>query len=237
MTLAVAQPKSPATSARPETRATALRLVLHFAALTLGVAALGWLLVHVLMHTSVGANDRSIERTLGAHRTTTWNHITYITTWLAETPTIALLTGLLAVIARIAWKRWRDFLFVVLAVVGETQSFALVTLLVHRSRPPISHLDVAPPTSSFPSGHTAASVAFYGALALLLSARVRNRALSIVLWTLAFLVPLSVALSRMYRGMHYPTDVSTGAALGLVWLVLVATTIGPWSRYESGPSR
>jgi undecaprenyl-diphosphatase len=232
MTVVEAPREAPASTAKPSAWRTGLWLVLAFVVLTGAVAAVGWLLAHSLSHTFVGADDRKVESTLATHRTRGWNDVTHLTTWLAETPTITLLTLAVAVIARIVWKRWRDFLFVAIAVIGETKAFLVVTVLVQRSRPAVPHLDPAPPTSSFPSGHTAAAVAFYGALALLLSARVRRTLLSVVLWALAVVVPLTVAASRMYRGMHYPTDVAAGLVLGATWLVLVAVLIGPLSRYE-----
>jgi undecaprenyl-diphosphatase len=104
-------------------------------------------------------------------------------------------------------------------VSGEVAIFLLVTLLVDRPRPPVRHLDYAPPTSSFPSGHTAAAIALYGALAVLASERARSALLKGLVVAVAFLVPLLVALSRLYRGMHFLSDVLGGVVLGTVWLL------------------
>lgn len=205
------------------------QLAAAFVVVVAAFAGLGALLVHVLAHGAIGHEDRAVERSLAGDRTSTWNAVTHITTWLAETPTIAALTAIVAVTARLVWRRWRDFFFVAVAVAGETAAFVCVTLLVHRPRPPVAHLDAAPPTSSFPSGHTAASVAFYGAVAVLCSARVRRRVVVVVAWFLALAVPVAVAVSRMYRGMHFPTDVAAGALLGAIWLTATALTLGPRS--------
>ncbi|MNW65153.1 phosphatidylglycerophosphatase B [compost metagenome] len=80
-------------------------------------------------------------------------------------------------------------------------------------------LDHAPPTSSFPSGHTGASTAFYLTLALL-AQRVQNPALRVVLTVLAVLVPFAVGFARLYRGMHSLTDVLAGFVNGVVCAVL-----------------
>ena len=89
----------------------------------------------------------------------------------------------------------------------------------------LKHLDAAPPTSSFPSGHTAAAIALYGAVAVLASERARSAALRWLLVAIGVLVPLVVALSRVYRGMHYTTDVLGGMILGATWLFVTTKAI------------
>ena len=86
---------------------------------------------------------------------------------------------------------------------------------MHRERPTVPRLDHLPVNQSFPSGHVAASVAVYVALALLVTSRFARRSVHVIAWTLALLLPLVVATSRMYRGMHHPTDAASGALVGL----------------------
>jgi membrane-associated phospholipid phosphatase len=101
---------------------------------------------------------------------------------------------------------------------------------VHRQRPTVPQLDPAPPTSSFPSGHTGASVALYVGLAVILLIVTRGSARRIWVMMVAALlcaVPVVVALSRIYRGMHFLTDVIAGALAGGLWMtVVVATLLG-----------
>ena len=107
------------------------------------------------------------------------------------------------------------------------------------------HLDEAPPTSSFPSGHTAAAVCFYGSIAAIILWHSRHRWIKVVAVVICAAVPLMIAGSRVYRGMHYPTDVLAGLLLGAIWLTVVilyvrthdaggrrtrpSTPIGAWS--------
>jgi undecaprenyl-diphosphatase len=125
------------------------------------------------------------------------------------------------------------------AILGELFVFLLVTATVHRARPPIQHLDPAPPTSSFPSGHTGAAVALYVGLAVLLlrvgPSRLPDRARRGLVVVLC-LVPVAVGLRRFYRGMHYPSDVVARAIGGGTWLALTLALLGaraPGQRWQS----
>jgi undecaprenyl-diphosphatase len=69
--------------------------------------------------------------------------------------------------------------------------------------------------ASYPSGHTAASIAIYGGIALLIASRIENRAGRIAVWTAAALLVVFVAFARMYRGMHHPLDVAGGVLIGI----------------------
>ena len=72
--------------------------------------------------------------------------------------------------------------------------------------------------ASYPSGHTAASIAVYCGLALLLTSLIKNRAFRIAVWSIAVLIPVYEAMSRMYRGMHHPLDVAGGVVIGIASL-------------------
>jgi undecaprenyl-diphosphatase len=118
--------------------------------------------------------------------------------------------------------------------------FLVITLLVDRQRPPVKHLDEAPPTSSFPSGHTAATVVLWGALAVLASERARSALGRGIFLALAFGLPLLVATSRLYRGMHFLTDVLGGALLGGLWLLAsvrgIRLGVAHWALRHGGDS-
>jgi len=189
------------------------------------MALLGLLVAQVLGPSWLGREELGIDRELAGDRTPTGNAVTAFMTNLASTPTIIALTAIAAVLCRIAFHRWREALFVVLAVVGETAIFTLTTLLIDRERPPVPKLDEAPPTSSFPSGHTAAAICFYGAIAAIVLWRYRAAVLRVIVVALAVLIPLAVAASRLYRGMHFPSDVLGGVLLGIAWLTLVTRNV------------
>jgi undecaprenyl-diphosphatase len=103
----------------------------------------------------------------------------------------------------------------------ESAAYRTSTLLIHRHRPNVVRLENLPVNASYPSGHTAASIAVYCGLALLLTSRIASRWARVAIWCLAGAIPVYVALSRMYRGMHHPLDVLGGVAIGVATLAAV----------------
>jgi membrane-associated phospholipid phosphatase len=185
-----------------------------------GAIGVGVLLNHVSAHDAFGRVDVSIERWLAEHRDGFLNNATAVLSAMANAKAVTVVGLAMAALAGLTWRRWREPMVLVIALLGELAIFLCVSAIVHRSRPPVLRLDVAPPTSSFPSGHTSAAVVLYGALAVLATERFRGRALHLIAVIVAIGVPLLVGASRMYRGMHYPTDVVGGLALGVAWLTV-----------------
>jgi undecaprenyl-diphosphatase len=204
---------------------SALYLLGWALALLVALVALGWLLSRVVHDDSVGRADAGLSRWLARRRSGELNDVTAITSELGGTLTITILAVVTVAFAAWAWRRWREPMVVAAAVAGEVGIFLAVTLLVDRERPPVRHLDEAPPTSSFPSGHTAAAIALYGAIAVLASERARSALVRGLFLAAAVVIPVLVAASRMYRGMHYLSDVLGGVLLGAVWLLAVVRGI------------
>lgn len=193
-------------------RVPASRLGVEALALAAGVAALGRVIVGPLG--GFPAEDR-INTGLAARRTPTWNRVTWaLSTYSDTVPTIvtALAVG--------AW-RWRrrgsavEAARPVAAIAAETAVFLSAAAVVGRPRPDVAWLDRPAPTSSFPSGHTGATTALHLTLADLVAEKPtpgRRFAAGVI----RFAVPPLVAWSRLYRGMHHPSDVLVGLGVG-VW--------------------
>jgi membrane-associated phospholipid phosphatase len=206
-------------------RSAAIRLVPAAVLLWAALAGVGYVLTHALKDTSFTDWDGSVNRWFARHRTGTWNTATHYMTFCAETLTVIAIGLVFFVGLRVMLGRWRESLFLAVALVGEVTIFVCTTFVIDRDRPAVPHLDTAPPTSSFPSGHTAASVALYVGLAIIAWAASDRRWLRILATVAAIAIPVLVALSRLYRGMHFPTDVMAGALLGLVWLFVCARVL------------
>jgi membrane-associated phospholipid phosphatase len=223
---------------RSELRRDVPRLLGGAVLVYLLLAGTGLLVNRVLSHGAFGRWDRGVSRWFYEHRTGTLNTLTHIGSMLSDTNTAIAVTALLVVALRIWRGRWRESVVMLLCIVGELTIFLGVTSTVHRKRPSVPHLDPAPPTSSFPSGHTGAAVALYIGLAVTLLIVTRDsthRAAFVLAATLLCVVPLIVATSRVYRGMHYATDVAAGALAGGLWMVIVVRTLLR-QRAEDGPA-
>ncbi len=216
-----------ATGWRPERAivSVALRLLVAALAILLVLVGIGQLLTHGWQHGGLVRWDGSVERWFARHRSSGWNDLTKAMTFSAETETVILIGLVFFGVLRWRLGRWLESMFLAVSLAGEATIFLGATLLVERHRPAVPRLDGAPPTSSFPSGHTAASVALYGGLAIIAWHAARASWLRAVATALAVLMPVGVGLSRLYRGMHNPTDVLAGALFACCWLVVAGTVL------------
>ncbi|MFF1738852.1 diacylglycerol kinase family protein [Streptomyces mirabilis] len=166
--------------------------------------------------------DEGFERIRTGPLTT----LSYLGSEAGNTLTVIAIT-LLSCVALLLIPRlpmWRQAVFLAVAVSLQSLVFLTITESVDRTRPDVHRLDASPPTSSYTSGHTGAATALYAGVAVLVLSRVRRP----WRWPLAgllFLVPLTVGVARLYRGMHHPTDVIGGMANGALSLLIVGRAL------------
>ena len=103
----------------------------------------------------------------------------------------------------------------------------------HRARP-LGFFAADPRTYSFPSGHALFAACFYGALATILAAELRSAAARKVLWAAAIATALCIGWSRIYLGMHYPSDVLAGYLAAAAWVQLLRA--GGWLPVSGTPA-
>ncbi|MGW5556220.1 phosphatase PAP2 family protein [Micromonospora sp. NPDC003944] len=209
-----------------ETVVQIVRRVLLPVSLLLGLMVLlGVLVTRVFAKTWPFTVEDAVNRELAADRTGGWNNVSLVFSTLASTQMIVVVTVLVALALRLWLKRWREPLFLCAAVTAQALVFLLTTMAIDRRRPAVEHMDVSPPTSSFPSGHTSAAVALYVGIAVLMALRARSTGAKVAWWTLLLMVPLGVALTRMYRGMHHPSDVVASFLNGGTCVAIMARAV------------
>lgn len=160
-------------------------------------------------------SERALSQALADGRTPLMNTLTRYGSLTGSTGVIAVGTLLAVLLLWWATRQWWSAVVPAIAVLIELAVFLSTSLIVGRPRPDVPHLDQAPPTSSYPSGHTGASTALWFSLALL-AQRIRTAWVRVLVTVLCALVPFAVAYSRMYRGMHSATDVAAGFLNGAV---------------------
>ncbi len=185
----------------------------------------GLLLTGPLEDSALTRADQRIARWFVEVRTPTWDTLSLLGSTLAETWLKTLLTLVIAVVMLKVWRRWLEPLVVAVALIVEAAAFLAITLVVGRERPDVLRLDESPIGSSFPSGHVAAAVA-YAAIAVVVFWHTRNRAWRGLAIVVCATVPIVVGVSRMYRGMHFLSDVVAGVALGAAAVVFTVVILG-----------
>jgi undecaprenyl-diphosphatase len=90
--------------------------------------------------------------------------------------------------------------------------------LAFRRPRPVAFFGATPTSYSFPSGHALGSFCFYGMLAAILAARARGRGAKFCVWMAAVVLVGMIGFSRIYLGVHYPSDVIAGYCAAAVWV-------------------
>jgi membrane-associated phospholipid phosphatase len=187
--------------------------------LILAVASilLAWFVVHVLVGNGglgLEGSDESFNDTLAENRTGTLTTLAEIGSQVGGAPVLPILVGIVALVCAY-FRHWLIAAFAVFVLAIESATYRVTSIAVPRDRPSVPRLEQLEPDASYPSGHTAASVAVYAGLVLLLTTRFTSSLKKALAWTAAILVVTFVALSRMYEGMHHPLDVAGGVLIGI----------------------
>jgi membrane-associated phospholipid phosphatase len=198
--------------------AAAIAGLLLLAVVSIGLA---YLVVHVLVGPlGLGDPDNSFIRTLADNRSGGLTDASAVGSEVGGGFVLPAIVGLVALVSAVA-RRWRIAAFALFALMIESATYRITSIVVPRDRPHVQRLESLPADASYPSGHTAASIAVYSGLVLLLTSRFTDSTFRALAWTFAILMTTFVALSRMYRGMHHPLDVAGGVTVGIGAVLVV----------------
>lgn len=145
--------------------------------------------------------------------------------------------SILLVIATYFFYRANLKLSAVLLLISTPGAMVLATVLksiYHRARPELFSTDYTATFYSFPSGHATVAVGFYGTLALLVAVRYKGWRLWLIA-TAGVTLILLIGFSRLYLGVHYPSDIVGGYAAATVWVATVALPLRFWYYSRISP--
>lgn len=171
--------------------------------------------------------DETIPHWFADHRTGFQNTLSAFASGVGSTPVVISIAIAAIVVILAVSRHWRPAVFVVVVMAGEITLFLGIVAIVNRDRPDVDRLDGQLPTSSYPSGHLAATICLYAAIALVVLAATRRPWRWIAL-AAAVVLPLLVAWGRLYRGMHHPTDLAGSVVLAACWVTATYLLIRPF---------
>jgi membrane-associated phospholipid phosphatase len=194
-----------------------LALLAGFLVLAVASILLALFVVHVLVSNGglgLEGEEESFNDTLADERTGTLTTLAEIGAQVGGAPVLPIIVGIVALVCAFK-RRWLIAAFAVFVLAVESATYRVTSIVVPRDRPSVPRLENLEFDASYPSGHTAASIAVYSGLVLLLTTRFTSSLKKALAWTAAILIVTFVALSRMYQGMHHPLDVAGGVLVGI----------------------
>jgi undecaprenyl-diphosphatase len=192
-------------------------------AAVLGTAAFAWLAAHVQAGRTQ-AFDVAVLDYLALHRTPMMEQAMLEITFLGTGLVVLVIVAVAATFLWLSTHRYSATLLLV-ATAGGLVLNNVLKLGFSRPRPHIFAWGTHVMSSSFPSGHAMSAAVVYGTVAYL-AARLQRRRLSRIITMLvaAFMIAI-ISFSRLYLGVHYPSDVAAGIVVGLAWAGFCMATL------------
>lgn len=174
-----------------------------------------------LAENDLGWFDEAITRFIISFRNEALTDYFTFATHLGDRYAYVLFTVVLAVFYLVKHRSWKFILQTTLVLLLASLSNIALKNVINRARPSLEHL-VSVNTLSYPSGHSMSAMAFYGFLVFLCMRYKLLRWVRYLLISILCMLILSIGVSRIYLGVHYPTDVVGGYIGGLIWVAFCA---------------
>lgn len=163
--------------------------------------------------------DQAVLHWMHAHQTPWVTTLAVGLAWMGNPPTIVGI-AVVAALVGLFWRKVRGAAWTLpIAVIGAGILIQGVKLIFRRPRPTLFHPLLHESGYSFPSGHSLISVVVYGLLGYFVMHLFRRHAARIAVAIVSILLILLIGLSRVYVGVHFPTDVLAGWTAGIPWLL------------------
>lgn len=179
-----------------------------------------WLTEEVL-EGDTQAFDDNLRMLIHRHASPVITVVMQVFSFFGSVACLMIMSGLIALYFA-AIKKWRELVLLAVIMIGGLILENGLKVSFHRPRPVSFFGTPSPATYSFPSGHALLSLCFYGAAAYLITRRFKSYRARILVWCGAGLLVGLIGLSRIYLGLHYPSDVIAGYLTATIWVISIA---------------
>ncbi len=162
--------------------------------------------------------DKQITESILSYRSPALTQYFVIITKTGNAYSYLIVIGLCAVISFLILKKWKYMVQITLVLLLSALSNSVIKRFVNRARPDLEHL-VTVKSLSYPSGHAMVAMAFYGFVAYLFYKFNLPKFVKVTTVLVLLLLILSIGVSRIYLGVHFPSDVLGGFIAGAIWVV------------------
>lgn len=201
-----------------------LHLTVGMLVVIVGCWWFGGIVEDLIAHDPLYRIDHQLALWLHQHATT---ELTAVAEWITALGSVSFLTGASATLALwFLWRKmWHRLLALALAMGGGSMLNIALKALFRRPRPALENPIVTLSSYSFPSGHTMGAMIFYGLLAIFVATYARRWRWRVLALLLAVFIIVLIALTRIYLGAHYLSDVMGAMAAGMAWLAFCVTGV------------
>jgi undecaprenyl-diphosphatase len=165
-----------------------------------------------------------VLRWLEARRSPVVDDIMMEATTLGDGIVLIMIVAVASVFLWLTKHRWSVYILIV-GMVGGKFLNTLLKASFDRTRPSAVEWIDQVSSPSFPSGHAMGAFIVYGTVAYLVARLEPTKRLRFATWFVAIAIIVAIGVSRMYLGVHYPSDVIAGFAAGLAWVAFVASSV------------
>jgi membrane-associated phospholipid phosphatase len=193
-------------------------------ALSIAAAAVFGLLAGIVHGGGTQTVDERVLQWFAAHRSPLLDEIMFDITTLGDGVVLIMIAAIASVFLWITKHHWSVYILIVGMIGGKVLNTVLKAAF-DRNRPSVVEWIYEVTSPSFPSGHAMGVFIGYGTVAYLVGRLSPTRRLRHVTWFIASVTIVAIGVSRMYLGVHYPSDVIAGFLAGLAWLAFVASSV------------
>jgi len=180
--------------------------------------------------------DRKITDFVISFRSPELNKILQFITNIGDIYGYLVVGTISSIVFYLKFKNWRFVIQMIFVLAISALSNLALKQVINRPRPEIEHL-VSVATLSYPSGHAMSAISFYGFLIYLCYGFKMNKLIKLGVILFLTILIFSIGISRIYLGVHFPSDIAGGFIAGLIWVafcIIIFNIIDLYRRKEEG---